>query len=158
MKNFFKKIANSGASPHKLSLAITLGAATAASPFWGIQTWILFPLSWWLKTNTALSITVLYLINNPWTMLPIAAADYYIGDWFLTSILRVDLTSYNPAWMNYINKKVGYYLLKYLGIAELSLWSYIIGGIILSFMVAIITYPIALVLCKKIIQKKTALS
>jgi uncharacterized protein (DUF2062 family) len=141
MKNFFKKIIPSNTSPQQAAVIITLGAATAVSPFWGIQTWLLFPISWFFKINPAGPIALLYLINNPWTMLPLAAADYYVGWWFTHAILHIDLMKYNPSWMNWVNNKVGNYLMKYLGIQSLSLWSFIIGGIILSIIVAAIVYP-----------------
>lgn len=156
MKKFLQKIIRSESSPYKLALAVTLGTSTAVSPFWGIQTWILFPLSWALKISPAISITILYLINNPWTMLPIAAADYYVGNWFTKSVLGVDLIKYNPSWMGWVNNKIGFYLMKYLGISELSLWSFVIGGILLSIVVAAITYPIALMFFKRALRKRHA--
>ncbi|MFA6066690.1 MAG: DUF2062 domain-containing protein [Candidatus Babeliaceae bacterium] len=158
MKKFLKKIFSAESSPHKLALAVTFGASTAASPFWGLQTWLLFPISWIFKLNPTISITILYLINNPWTMIPIAAFDYYVGDWFARCILHTDLMPYNPSFMYWINNKIGVYLIKYLGICELAFWNFVIGGLILSTIVALVTYPCALMLFTRIASKRATKS
>ena len=74
-------------------------------------------------------------------MIPIAAFDYMVGHWLTETVLHLDLMRYNPSWMDWVNKKIGYYLIQYLGITELCFWCFIIGGAIVSLVISITMYP-----------------
>jgi len=154
IKKLLEKIFPVESSPQSAAIIMTLGASMAFSPFWGLQTWLLFPLSWMFHVNPTGPIALLYLINNPWTMLPLAALEYYVGHFITEKILHVDLVPYNPSWMTWVNAKLTSCLSKYIGTAELSLWSFLLGGLVLGIIVAAITYPCSLYLFNYMRRRK----
>lgn len=149
MGGFFRKkidkMLASEPSPHRLSLSCAVGTFLAFSPYLGIQTVLIFVLSWLLSLNTAVTFSVVYLINNPWTMIPIVILDYLVGAW-VAGLFGINLLQYNPAWMQsfnkWINVKAGSYLAQW-GIGELSFWAYFIGGHIVALACALLAYPLA---------------
>lgn len=142
IKKFFSHIFASGVTPGQRAAAICLGIFIAFSPFLGIQTFLIFGLSWILGLNPTITFASVYLINNPWTMVPIAALDYIFGLWLIHVRLGYDLMPYNPSFMEWINKKIGYYIMKFLGISKLCFWYYFIGGLLLAAILSILLYPI----------------
>lgn len=142
IKKFFSHILAAGVTPGQRAAAISLGVFIAFSPFLGIQTLLIFALSWLLGLNPAITFATVYLVNNPWTMIPIAAADYIVGLWLIEIKLGYNLVPYNPFFMDWINRKIGYYIMKYLGIKQLCFWYYILGGLILAFILSVLLYPI----------------
>jgi uncharacterized protein len=165
MKNFFKKriekILLAERSPHKLALSSAVGTFIAFSPFLGIQTPLLFIVSWIMRLNAAVVFAVVYIVNNPWTMIPIVVLDYMVGVWVSTHILRVDLGRYNPAWMNrftaWLSAKLGSYLKDYIDVSQLSLWAYLIGGMIVATIAGVITYPLARYFFGRLIKQRSLL-
>ena len=138
-----KDIILSEPSAHKLALAISLGVFCALSPFIGLHTAMAIGLSFIFRVNMPLTVAILYLVSNPWTMVPLLIADYAFGHWFFYTILGINLMDYNPSWMGYINRYLESYTQKYMGLHGLSLWELILGGTILALITAIISYPIA---------------
>lgn len=128
-------------APAKVAWSGALGVYLAFSPFLGIQTILVFALSFLLRANTPIVITILYSVNNPWTMIPIVVVDYAVGAWFLR-IIGIDLSLYDPSWMGWVNGKLIPYIQPYLGIKKLSLWAYLIGGHIIAIPLAIVAYPL----------------
>jgi uncharacterized protein (DUF2062 family) len=145
--SYFKKrvvhFFESGLTQGSWARSCSLGCFIALSPLLGIQTPILFVLSPLFKANTWLVLTIVYVINNPWTMIPIVVFDYLVGYTLLRYLNAETLLNHNPSWMQFINNKIGPYLNSYLGIQELRIWCYIIGGIVVSCVAAIIIYPLA---------------
>lgn len=142
IKNFFSHILAGGATPYERAAAVALGVFIAFSPFLGVQTFLIFGGAWLLGLNASITFAVVYLINNPWTMIPIAAADYLVGLYVVERWLGYDLMPYNPAFMDWVNNKIGYYIMNYLGIPALCFWYYIIGGLILALCVSLLAYPL----------------
>lgn len=149
-----QKLLQAEKSPVRLARSMALGFCIALSPFLGIQTFLIIGLSWLLRLNTVVAVIVSYTVNNPWTMVPIAAFDYVVGKWLVTDILGYDLTPYNPSWMTWVNEKIGNYLVDYLGIETLDFWAYIIGGSLVSFIITLSIYPLLM----KFAQHITAVS
>ena len=79
LKRFFSHIMAAGTTPKERAAAVALGVWIAFSPFLGIQTFLIFGICWIVHLNPSITFAVVYLINNPWTMIPIAAADYMVG-------------------------------------------------------------------------------
>jgi len=103
MKKFIYKLISSEKSVTKLSLSFCFGvfiAWTPVIPLIPVQTLLIFLFSWLFKLNTTVTFATVYLINNPFTMIPICFADYVFGSWLLNSILKIDLMPYNPKWIN----------------------------------------------------------
>ncbi len=139
-ERFLKKLIEKQLSPREVAWAGALGVYLAFSPFLGVQTILVFLFAFVLRANTAISFTVLYTVNNPWTMIPIVLLDYVVGSGFLR-LLGVDLTPYDPSWMGWLNDKLIPYIGPYLGIKKLSLWAYLIGGHLIAIPLACLAYP-----------------
>jgi uncharacterized protein (DUF2062 family) len=140
IKKVVDKLLSSEHSPERLAMSCCLGVFIATSPFIGLQTWILLPLCWISRLNTVVAITVLYLVNNPLTMIPIIVADYAVGYWLLEVAFGVDLLQYNPSWFAWVNAKIGRYITHYLGVQNVCFWCYILGGMIFAVLCGLLCY------------------
>ena len=151
-KKLMEKLVKREPNPNRLAWSITLGIFLSFSPYIGFQTILVFVLSFLLRANSAVAFIVLYTVNNPWTMVPIAALDYVFGYWVTETLLGMNLIQYNPSWMGWVNTKISF-LTNYLGIHELCLWCFLIGGNILALTFAAISYPFLKNLSHRIIKK-----
>ena len=142
LKNFFAKIVARDATPHERALAVSFGLFLSFSPLLGVQTPLLFGGSWLFGLNAAVVFAIVYLVNNPWTMIPIVVLDYFVGYWLVEKFMGIDLTPYNPSFMGWLNNKIGPYIIKYLGVTHLCLWYYIIGGLIVATIISVLSYPL----------------
>lgn len=128
----------------KLTLSFCLGNFIAWSATIPLQTPLIFLLSWLFRLNTTVTFTIVYLINNPFTMVPIYVADYIFGNWLLNSVLGLSMQDYNPSWTNnfivWLSKYID--LTPYFGQAGFCFWCLIIGGLILPLILSVILYPI----------------
>lgn len=160
IKNYILKVLNklvlAERSVTKLTLSFCLGASLAFSPYVGVQTWLIFPLCWIFGLNVTVSIGALYLISNPFTMLPIILGDYMFGYW-LVNFFNLQFLKQNPVWVagaiNFINKYF-FDLEKALG-ADFCFWCFFLGAHILSITVFIVLYPIMKRLFKMILARTT---
>ncbi len=157
LKHKFDQIIAKEQSPDKLAKSFSLGMWIALSPFLGIQTFLVFILGLPMRVHTGVVLMLIYLINNPLTMIPIAIFDYLVGIWFFNDLLGINLALYNPSWMKsfnaYVETKLGGYLHNYINLADLSIWYYLLGGLIVATIGAIITYPLARYFFKKLLKK-----
>jgi uncharacterized protein (DUF2062 family) len=153
-KNFFHRLLLRQSDPFILAKTFCFGLFVAFSPYLGIQTIFAFIGSLFLGLDTKIVILVLYTVNNPWTMIPIAALDYFVGQW-IVKIVGIDLTAYNPSWMNLLNHKLSPYLTKYLGSTQISLWNFLIGGNMIALIISIGLYPIIKRLFIRLKEKQT---
>lgn len=141
---FIKKLLLEERTPTKLAHASCFGLFIAFSPFIGFHWLMTIVFAWAFRLNIAVVYAVAHL-NNPLTMIPIYLADYKIGD-AISQRLGINLFAYNPSWMNWLNMK-----LACLQIPNLSLWTFIIGGNVLSIVLGIISYPFFIRFYKRIL-------
>lgn len=127
-------------SASRLIWSATLGIFMACSPFVGLMTWITIPLCWLFGLNTVVAITILYVVNNPFTMIPLMIADYAIGYWITECLFGWELAVYNPSWVDWLNTKLSPYLHDYLGVSDFCFWCYILGGLLFAFLATLICY------------------
>lgn len=92
------------------------------------------------------------IVNNPWTMVPVYAADYLCGNTVCYTIFGHNFIAYNPLWMGWLNTKIA----QYLGLSEISLYSFLIGGNVLGIAFAIMSYPIVRYFFSKVIPPHRA--
>jgi uncharacterized protein (DUF2062 family) len=149
IKNFFISLVAREPSPHKLALAFSLGVYVAFSPFPGFHTLTVLFFSLLLRLNFFVMFLVSNLVNNPWTMVPVYAADYLCGDALCYALFGHNFTIHNPSWMEWINGMIA----QYVGLQEISLCSFLIGGNILGIVFAAISYPIVRYILSKIIPE-----
>jgi uncharacterized protein (DUF2062 family) len=143
--HFIKEMLTGGRTPVKLAQASCVGIFIAFSPFIGFHWLMTIILAWVLRLNIGVMYAAAHIVNNPFTMIPLYLAGYAVGD-FIAGWLGLNLLAYNPSWMNWLNIK-----LSCLGIPNLSLWTFIIGGNVLGFIVAIAAYPFVMRFYKRIL-------
>jgi uncharacterized protein (DUF2062 family) len=124
--------------PRKLSFSVALSVFIAFSPFVGLHTVMALVFSWFFALNAGILLALSNSINNPWTMIPIYTTGQVVGDNVL-SLFGIDGMQLNPGWIAALN----YWLAKHIGISGISFWSFLIGGNLLSVVLALIIYPIA---------------
>lgn len=155
IKSILYKLVLSEKSPSKLALSFCIGNFIALSPTIPLQTPMAFALSWIFRLNPTVVVTTLYIINNPFTMIPIYVVDYMFGVWFFEKFLRFDIIKYNPSWVEHFNIFLSKYidLKKYLAGSEFCLWCLLMGGLILSGAISIIIYPLMKLIFKKVLKQ-----
>jgi len=158
MKKFFYKLISSEKSVAKLALSFCFGvfiAWTPVIPLIPVQTLLIFVFSWLFRLNTTVTFATVYLINNPFTMIPICFVDYLFGSWLLNSVLKIDVMKYNPAWVDGFSA----FLCKYVDLSRvtgggpLCFWCLIVGGLVLPLILSLVMYPIMRVVFSLLIKK-----
>lgn len=152
IEKFLKKIVSLEPNAERLSRSIAIGMFTAFSPYIGLQTVTGLLIAYITNSNKVVATLVLYTVNNPWTMVPIAALDYLFGQLILEDIFGMNLTHLNPSWMSWVNNKVSF-LTGYLGIEKICLWCFLIGGTILALIAGILSYLLLRNSCRLFIEK-----
>jgi len=142
-KNWLKKLLLKERSVSKLAASVCLGTFIALSPTIPVQTPLAIVLCWAFGLNIAVAVPVLYIVNNPLTLIPIYAVGYALGVWFFTWVVRIDVASYNPWWVAQCNAYISEYIdmEKYLG-SEFCFWCLIVGGFLFATLVTIPLYPL----------------
>jgi uncharacterized protein (DUF2062 family) len=107
---------------------------------------MLIGFGWLFRINIPFLVTIGYGINNPWTMVPIYMSGYLFGYWLLHSFLAIPLEGLNPEWMAWFSHKI----MELLHTKEPSFWAFLIGGNIVGIVLAVVTYPAALIFFKKL--------
>ncbi len=126
-------------SPTKLAWSCALGVYLAFSSFLGIQTLLVFVFSFLLRAQASIVFAVLYLVNNPWTMVPIFFLDYGVGVWFF-KFIGVDWVALEPHWMQPVSDFLVAHLLHYVGMDRLGVLPYFVGAHIVAVPLTIGTF------------------
>ncbi|MBA3953851.1 DUF2062 domain-containing protein [Candidatus Dependentiae bacterium] len=161
MKNFIKRMLDklifAEGSPHTLALSFCLGVFIALSPTIPLQTPLLILISRLLVLNTTVAVTVLYIINNPITMVPFYVLDYRVGSWILKK-LSIDAVGSNPEWMEKFSHFISRFIdiKKYLGSEILSFWPLLIGGFVVPLLVSAFVYPVIKLVFARLLSKRVA--
>lgn len=155
MRKFLQKLVQREKDPKRLARSIAAGVTIAVSPYLTLMTWVLFPLCWIMSANVAIAMTVLWTVNNPWTMVPIIIADYFVGYVIFELLIGWDLTAYNPWFMDWVNNNITPYVTPYLGIDDFCFWCFIGGGTIVAICGGITTYWIIYPILRRQIAKST---
>jgi len=115
----------------------TFGVFVAFSPFVCLHTVMILMAGWLCSLNMPVMLAVSWFINNPYTMVPVYALDCKFGD-LIFYLLGIDGVLLNPSWMSPVN----HFLATYIGLSNISFWSFIIGGNLLALVMSGILYPI----------------
>jgi uncharacterized protein len=127
--NTIKKALSSNENISKLVLSFCIGLYIAFSPFPGFHTIMILTFSWMFKLNLPVMFLGAFL-NNPWTMVPLYTFDYSLGYWILHKLFNL-----NVPW--------GISLGKIFGSGKVCVISFLVGGNILGILAALIAYPVA---------------
>lgn len=143
LRKKFEQLLLKERSVSRLSASFCFGTFIALTPTIPLQTWIVVGVGWLLGLNVGVAIAALYLINNPFTIIPIYVIGYALGMWFFNRVVGIDLLRYNPWWIDRFNSFLSQYIdvKKYFG-AELCFWCLMIGGVLFALMVTIPLYPL----------------
>lgn len=152
VKGFFSSLLVKEPSPHKLAFAFSAGVYIAFSPFPGFHTAMVFLFAWLLGLNWFVVFAINTIVNNPWTMVPVYAADYLCGNSVCYAVFGHNFMGYNPSWMNWLNSMIA----QYLGLSHVSLCSFLIGGNVLGLACALISYPVVRLIFSKTIPPQRA--
>lgn len=142
-----KKLVLGERTPRKLALACAIGIFVAFSPLIGLHWLLTIIFAWIFGVNIVVVYAAAHVVNNPLTMVPLYLGDYAVGLWISNWLFESDLVAYNPSWMQWLNVK-----LSCLGIPNLSLWAFIIGGHVVAILASIIAFPLLMVFFKKILK------
>lgn len=138
VKIFFRNLVMKERSPQAFAFAFSVGVYIGFSPFPGFHTAMVLAVSWLWGLSMPVVFAASCLINSPWTMVPVYAADYVVGDWVCSGLCGFDMLGTNPAWMSGFNTWLSYYT----GFQGVSLYSFLIGGNLLGIGAALALYPI----------------
>ncbi len=154
IKRYFERLLLAERSCQKLAVSFSVGTFIGLSPTIPFQTPLIFLTSWLFRLNTAVNFAAVYLVNNPFTLIPIYVIDYAIGLWFFEKLLGVSLVPYNPWWVEKMNTFISKYidLEKYLGSA-FCIWYLLFGGVVFGLLVSLPLYPILKKFCDLLMRK-----
>ena len=136
--NVFKRLILKDRSPRMLALSFCVGVYIAFSPYLFMHTAMVFVFAWVFSLHLPAVFAAAYLVNNPWTLVPIYTSDYFVGEFLLRTVCGFDTLQLNPAWMTFINKPIAHYT----GISGISFWSFMLGGNLLGLLAGVMLYPV----------------
>lgn len=146
VKNYLLKLFKYEASPRKLAIACAVALYIAFCPFFGLHTFMLIASGWLFQLNVPLLLIVGYVINNPFTMVPIYMSGYLAGHWIVHDYFELNVLAYNPWWMQSVND----FLHIHIGISDVSFWAFLIGGNVVGILLALLAYPMMHRIFKKL--------
>ncbi len=117
-------------SPQRTALAFALGVFIAFSPAYGLHTAMVVLCTWLFGLNF-LALLAGALVNNPWTIVPILGATYWTGALLLG---RTDTPTFD--WHDLSFSALYQQILPYA-------IPFTLGGLILSVLGALLSYPAA---------------
>ena len=140
LRALLRQILHLQESPHRTALAFAIGSAIAFCPFYGFHMALVGLCTWAFKLNF-IALLAGALINNPWTIVPILGATYWTGAVLLG---RSESPSFDWSELGFraIYEQVMPYAVPFA-----------VGGVVLSLIAAVLSYPLALYVIAKHRQK-----
>jgi uncharacterized protein len=146
MKSAFRSLLNLDDPPERTALAFAIGIFIGFSPLLGLHTIMAAIISVIWKFNKPAIFTGIY-INNPWTLAPIIALSWAVGRFFIGSP-PVELPHFTLSAM-----MTSEFWMMIAGQWQ-QLIPFAVGAIILSFIGAIISYPLMLYVLRAYRERK----
>ncbi len=130
LQSLIKRVFQQHESPQRMALAFAIGVFIAFSPTYGLHTILVLFCTWAFGLNF-LALMVGASLNNPWTLVPILIATYWVGAHLLS---RSDSPAFDWQDLSFgaIYEQVMPYALPFF-----------LGGLVLSLLGAALTYPLA---------------
>lgn len=135
-RSLLRQVLHLQESPERTALAFAIGVGIAFCPFYGFHTILVVFATWVFRLNF-IAVMTGNLLNNPWTTVPVLGLTYWTGAFILG---RTDSPSFdwNDLSFGAIYEQVMPYAVPFL-----------LGGIVLSVLAAVVSYPLAYYLiCK----------
>ena len=129
-RSLLKQVLHLQESPQRTALAFAIGVFIGFSPVYGLHTVMVLFLSWAFGLNL-LALMVGAFLNNPWTLVPILGATYWVGALLLG---RSETPSFDWHDVSFgaIYEQVMPYAVPFF-----------LGGFVLSLLGAALAYPVA---------------
>ena len=131
-----KQVLHLQESPQRTALAFAVGAGIAFCPLYGFHMVLVGLCTWAFKLNFV-ALLAGALINNPWTIVPVLGATYWTGALLLG---RSDTPAFDWSELGFwaIYEQVMPYAVPFA-----------LGGVVLSLLAALVSYPLALYMITK---------
>jgi uncharacterized protein len=129
-RSLLKQVLHLQESPQRTALAFAIGVFIGFSPLYGLHTVMVLCLSWALGLNL-LALMAGAFLNNPWTLVPILGATYWVGALLLG---RSESPSFD--WHDVSFGAIYEQVMPYAG-------PFFLGGFVLSLLGAVLAYPLA---------------
>ncbi|BCA54262.1 conserved membrane protein of unknown function [Nitrospira sp. KM1] len=136
LRTLLKQVLHLQETPQRTALAFSVGAAIAFCPFYGFHMILVGFCTWAFKLNFV-ALMAGALVNNPWTLVPTLGATYWVGAVLLN---RPDVPSFS--WDDLSFTGIYHQVMPYAV-------PFLVGGLVLSAVAAVIAYPIALYVITK---------
>lgn len=117
-------------SPQRTALAFALGVFIAFSPAYGLHTAMVVLCTWLFGLNF-IALLAGAFINNPWTIIPIFGATYWTGAWLLGRTDAPDFDWHDLSFSGIYEQVLPYAV------------PFMLGGMVLSVLGALASYPLA---------------
>ncbi|MDZ4734328.1 MAG: DUF2062 domain-containing protein [Nitrospirota bacterium] len=129
-RSLLKKVLHLRESPQRTALAFAIGVFIGFSPAYGLHTVMVLFCAWALGLNF-LALMVGAFLNNPWTVVPILGATYWVGALLLG---RSDSPSFDWHDLSFgaLYEQIMPYAIPFF-----------LGGFVLSILGAALAYPLA---------------
>jgi len=131
-----KQVLHLQESPQRTALAFAVGAAIAFCPLYGFHMVLVGLCTWAFKLNFV-ALLAGALINNPWTLVPVLGATYWTGAVLLgrseSPVFDLSELGFRAIYDQVLPYAVPFAL----------------GGVVLSLVAGIVSYPLALYLITK---------
>jgi len=137
-------------TPERIAWSFAIGIFLAWNPILGTQTWIALACCFFVKKLHRPLLLLASFLNNPWTMVPIASASLFFGNWLLGNGWTVDLSGISwksigvSSFTSRHDFEAMYSMLKPI------LVPYLLGGFIVSFLALPTAYWFMLWLSRKL--------
>jgi len=125
-----KQVLHLQESPQRTALAFAIGVFIGFSPLYGLHTVMVFFCAWALRLNL-LALMAGAFLNNPWTVVPILGATYWVGALLLG---RSDSPSFD--WQDVSFSAIYAQVMPYAT-------PFFLGGLVLSLLGSALAYPLA---------------
>jgi uncharacterized protein (DUF2062 family) len=133
IRSHLRRLLHLNESPHRTALAFAVGVFISFSPTYGLHTLMVFFCAWAFRMNF-MALMAGALINNPWTLVPILAATLWVGFQLpgMPSMPPLQWENLSNLSTESIYEQVFPYFIPFFA-----------GGILLSVLGALSSYPIA---------------
>jgi uncharacterized protein (DUF2062 family) len=148
-----KKLYDPALTPHTAALAASWGVFVAFSPLLGVQTFFMMATAPLLSLSMVISMTVLYVVNNPLTMIPIALAGYSLGSALCSYSSWCNAVSTLPGIAS-LDRALNTYVAPRLHMDHMSVIYYLVGCFLLATLVALASYPVVYMLYARAYRKR----
>ena len=142
VRSLFRRILHLDETPHRTALAFAIGVFIGFSPAYGLHMLMVGLCAWAFRLNLIALLAGAFL-NNPWTLIPVLGGTYWTG----AMILGLhEFPSFD--WSDITFMGIYHQVMPYV-------WPFFVGGMVLSFAGALVSYPLVYLLLSKYRQAKT---